>query len=72
MAQVPLVGQDFLIIEALRLHSDTPRAVGLLWTSDQSEAETSAWQPTTLRETDIHASGGIRNRSPNDRPKIRA
>jgi hypothetical protein len=34
MAQEPLVGQGLLIIEALRSHSDTPRTVGLLWTSD--------------------------------------
>ena len=28
--------------------SDTPHPVGLLWTSDQPEAETSTWQHTTL------------------------
>ena len=34
-----------------RLHDhtwDTPHSVGLLWTSDQPEAETSTWQHTTL------------------------
>ena len=37
MARQPLVGQGFLIIEALRPHS-----VGLLcWTSDRPDAETS-------------------------------
>jgi hypothetical protein len=41
MAQQPLVGQGLLIIEASRSHSDTPHSVGLLWTSDQSVAETS-------------------------------
>jgi hypothetical protein len=42
---------------------DTPHSVGLLWTSDQPNAETSTWQSTT--QTDIHALGGIRthNRS---------
>ena len=40
----PPVGQDLLIIEASRSHS-----VGLPWTSDQPDAETSTWQ-----ETDIH------------------
>ena len=35
------VGLGLLIIEASRLHSDTPQSVGLLWTSDQSDAETS-------------------------------
>jgi hypothetical protein len=29
------------IIEALRSHSDTPQWVGLLWTSDQPEADAS-------------------------------
>jgi hypothetical protein len=41
MAQRPLVGQGLLIIEASRSNSDTPHAVGLLWTSDQPVAETS-------------------------------
>jgi hypothetical protein len=41
MVQQPFVGQGLLIIEASRLHSDTPHSVGLLWTSDQLDAETS-------------------------------
>jgi hypothetical protein len=41
MAQQPLVGQCLLIVEASRSHSDTPHSVGLLWTSDQPDAETS-------------------------------
>jgi len=40
MAQQLLVGQGVLIIEASRLHSDTPFSVGLLWTSDQPDAQT--------------------------------
>jgi len=36
----PLVGQ-VLIIYASRSHSDTSNLVGLLWTSDQPESETS-------------------------------
>jgi hypothetical protein len=71
-AKVPLVGQGLIIIEVLRSHSDTPLSVGLLWTSDQSDAETSARQHTTLRQTDIHASGGIRNRNSIERPKAHA
>jgi hypothetical protein len=43
-----LVKQGFLIIEPLLLHSDTSQSVGLLWTSAQSDAETSTWQHTTL------------------------
>ena len=41
MAQLPLVDQGLLIIEASRSHSDTRKSVGLLWTSDQADAETS-------------------------------
>ena len=41
MAPQPLVGQGFLIIKASRSYSDTPQSVGLLWTSDQPDAETS-------------------------------
>jgi len=48
MAQQPPVGQGLLIIEASRSHSDTPNSVGILWTSDQPDAETSTWQHTTL------------------------
>jgi hypothetical protein len=36
MGQQPIVGQSLIIIEASRSHS-----VGLLWTSDQPDAETS-------------------------------
>jgi hypothetical protein len=43
-----LVGLGLLIIEASRSHSDTPRSVGLPWTSDQPVAETSTRQHTTL------------------------
>jgi hypothetical protein len=48
MTQQSPVGQDLLIIEASRSHSDTPHTVGLLWTSDQPDAETSTWQHTAL------------------------
>jgi hypothetical protein len=41
MAQQPLVGQGLLIVEALRSHSDTSHSVGLLWMSDQPDAQTS-------------------------------
>jgi len=34
-------------------HNDAPQSVGLLWMSDQSVAETSTWQHTTLT-TDKH------------------
>jgi hypothetical protein len=48
VAQQPPVGQGPLIIEASRSHSDTPHSVGLLWTSDQPDAEVCTWQHTTL------------------------
>jgi hypothetical protein len=48
MAQHSLVGQGLFIIEASRSHSDTPYSVGLLWTSDQPDAETSTWQHMTF------------------------
>jgi len=35
------VGQGLLIHEVSRSHNDVPHSVGLLWTSDQSVAETS-------------------------------
>ena len=57
--------QGFLVVEAVRTHSDTPRSVGLLCTSDQLDAETSTWQHTQhSQETDIHAACGIRTRNP--------
>jgi hypothetical protein len=48
VAQQTLVGHGVLIIEASRSHSDIPHSVGLLWTSNQPDAETSTLQHTTL------------------------
>ena len=48
MTQQPLVGQGLLIIDASQSHLDTPHSVGLLWTSDQPDAETSTCQHPTL------------------------
>jgi hypothetical protein len=61
---IPPVGQGLLIIEASRSHSDTPYSVGLIWTSDQLDAENSTWQHTTLTRGNVHVSGGIRSRNP--------
>ena len=47
MAQQPIVGRGLLVIGASRTHSDTPYSVGLLWTSDQPDAETCTWRHTT-------------------------
>ena len=52
-AQQPPVGQGLLIVQASWSHSDTSYSVGLLWTSDQPNAETSTWQHTALT-TDRH------------------
>jgi len=41
MAQQPLEDQGLLIVDESRSYSDTPHSVGLLWTSDQPDAETS-------------------------------
>jgi len=41
----PLVDQD-LFTEASRSHSDTPHSIGLLWTSDQPDADLFIWQHT--------------------------
>jgi len=60
--QVPL-------IEASPSHSDAPQSLGLIWTSDQPDAQTSTWQHTTVT-TDIHSSGGIRTRNPSKRAAV--
>ena len=58
MAEHTLVGQGLLITEASRLHSDTLHWVGLLWTSDRAESETSTRQHTTLtRKSSMQPSG---------------
>jgi hypothetical protein len=43
MAQQALVSQGLLTLEASRRHSDTPQSVGLLWTSDQPDADNSTY-----------------------------
>jgi len=42
------VGHSLLIIEVSPSHSGTVHSIGLLWTSDQPEAQTSTWQSTIL------------------------
>ena len=62
------VSQGLIIIEDSRSHSDSPHSVGLLWTSDQPDAETSLPDNTQhSQETDIHAPGGIRTHNRNKR-----
>ena len=38
----------------------TPRSVGLLWTTDEADVETSTWQTQHSQQTTIRASGSIR------------
>jgi len=47
MVQQPPVGQDLLINEASRSHSETAHSVGLLWTRDRLVAGTSTRKRTT-------------------------
>jgi len=60
MARQSLVSHS-LIVEASRSLSDAPHSVGLLWTSDQPDAESSTWQHS--QNTGIHASGVVRTRN---------
>ena len=75
MAQEPPVGQGLLIIEDSRSHSDTPHSVGLLWTSNQPDAEASTWHTQHSQQTNVHAPDGIRNHNPSYRavaaPRLR-
>ena len=48
-----LVGQGFLIVKDSLSYSDTPHSAGLLWKSDQPNAETSD-NTQHSQETDIH------------------
>jgi len=64
MARQPPVGLGLPFVENSQSYSHTPHSVGLLWTSDQTNAETCTWQHTTpKRDRDINAHGGIRTRS---------
>jgi len=58
-------GPGPLIIEASRPHSDTQRSEGILWTSDQPDAQTSIWQQRTLTGDISITTGGNQTRNPN-------
>ena len=49
LTQWPPVDLGLLIIPNSRSLFATPQSVGLLWTSDQPDAETSTWQHTTVK-----------------------
>jgi len=48
LVQQPILNQGLLIVQTSHSHSGTPLLVGLLWTRDKTDAETSTWQHTTL------------------------
>ena len=73
MAQQPPVGRDVQIVEDSLSHSDTPHSVGLLWVSDQPDAETSTSQLTTATTDNIHAPVGFEPTIPeSERPQTHA
>ena len=65
MVQKPLLGQGPLIVEASRLHSDTPHAVGLIRTIERTIAGTSTWHHPTLTNTRVPR--WIRTQNPSKR-----
>jgi hypothetical protein len=67
MAQEPHVGQRLLMIKAPRSHWHTPHSVGLPWTCDQSDPETSTWQHTTLTRHKHPCPDGIRTHNASKR-----
>jgi len=67
VAQQPRGGQGLVNKETSQSYSNTPHSVGLLWTRNQPVSETSTNKTQHTQETDIHALGGIRTRSPNKR-----
>jgi hypothetical protein len=61
-----LVGLGLLVVESSRSHLDTPHLVGLLWASDEPDAETYLTTHNT-EETGIHAHGRIQIHNPSKR-----
>jgi len=75
MAQQPLVSQALLVINASWSQADAPHSVGLLWTSDSPTKRRIPDSSQHSKETDIHATGGIRKSNPTKRvttePRLR-
>jgi len=59
MAQESLVGQDLLIFEALRSHSDTTHSVGLFWMSGQNTQRTLPDNTKHSKEGATHVPAGF-------------
>ena len=75
MAQHPPVGLGPLIIEVSLSHSDTPHSVGLFWTSDQPDAETTHYltrHTTHKRQTSMPPAGFEITIPANERPQTQA
>jgi hypothetical protein len=71
--QDPLVRWRLLILEVTRPLSNTPHSVGLLWTGDQPDAETSTWQHNTHNRKTSMSPAGIEPAIPaSERPKTLA
>jgi hypothetical protein len=70
-----ILGKGLPIINDSRSRSDTPHSVGLLWTRDHPDAETTIWQHTTLTLDRYPRPGGIRTHNPSKRaaadPRLR-
>jgi len=64
----PLVGLG-LLYEVSRSHSDTPNSVELLWTSYQSDADTSD-NTKHSQKTNTRTPCGVRNRNPGKRAAV--
>ena len=64
MSWEPLESQGLLIVEVSWSHSDTPHSVGLLWTGDQPDAQTSTGQHATLTKYRHPCSTRIRTGNP--------
>ena len=69
------MGQGLLIVKDSWSQTDTPRSVGLLWTSDWHITETSTWQHTTFTRDRHPCPAGIRTHNPRKRaaadPRLR-
>ena len=70
-----LVGQDLLVTEDSRSHSDTQHSVWFLWTNDRPEARDLYLTTHNTYKKDIHAPGWIRTHNPSKRatadPRLR-
>jgi hypothetical protein len=54
VSQHPLVRHGFLIIESSKSHSETSQFIGIPWTSDQPNAETTTLTAHTVLTSDRH------------------